>query len=107
MIRFFEVSDPQEDQPFAVIAETDLSHPGSSKVYRWIPNLQRWVRSDPALRDRLSFPMDRLNDYREIDAGRAAELVRTLSDIRAGWVVDEYQAQPESIDVDLAQLLGR
>lgn len=98
MIKFYEISDPQETEPFGVIAETDLRTPGSTKAYRWIPNLRRWVRSDAVLRDLLSFPMDRVNRYREISAERAAELVRALPKITARWVVNEYKAQPESIE---------
>ncbi|MFT4284362.1 MAG: HD domain-containing protein [Protaetiibacter sp.] len=98
MLRFLEVTEPHETQPLAVLAQTDLRTPGSTKVYRWVPNLRRWVRDDDILRDVLSFPMDQLNRYREISAERAAELVRTLPKITARWVVNGYKAQDESIE---------
>ncbi len=104
MLRFLEVTEPHETQPLAVLAETDLLTPGSTKAYRWVPNLRRWVRDDDILRDLLSFPMDQLNRYREISAERAAELARTLPKIAARWVVNGYKAQDqaiESIELDL------
>jgi hypothetical protein len=95
VIRFFQVVD--QGEPYALAALSDQVRPGWSRLYRWIPNDEEWVRDDGLLRDFRGFAMDRLNEFVEVSPAEAAERAAEMQQLSAQWILAQYRAVSERL----------
>jgi hypothetical protein len=97
VVTFFEVADRADGYVYAVAALTDQLDPGRSRLYRWVPNMQAWIRDDGILRDFHSFLSDRLNEFIEIAPAEAAALAANVEAVTAQWLLARYASVSERL----------